>query len=123
MKPISLPKQSAPDPAYLLPWVGTLAVFFMYVLVNVLLFKRVMQLSGDDRPSFTGRTVEDASFQDGLGLIDSESEKQEETPQTMRRVMPEKTRMTSSMVFRHASGRGRNRGRSRPESGAAADRQ
>lgn len=44
MKPISLPKQSAPDPAYLLPWVGTLAVFFMYVLVNALLFKRVMQL-------------------------------------------------------------------------------
>lgn len=44
MKPITLPKQPAPDPAYLLPWAGTLAVFAMYVLVNIWLYERVMQL-------------------------------------------------------------------------------
>ncbi|ALU90229.1 centriolin protein [Herbaspirillum rubrisubalbicans M1] len=44
MKPISLPKQSAPDPAYLLPWTGTLAVFVMYVMINVWLYESVMKL-------------------------------------------------------------------------------
>lgn len=44
MKPVSLPKQSAPDPAYLLPMIGTLAVFAMYMLVNGLLYGRVKEL-------------------------------------------------------------------------------
>jgi hypothetical protein len=44
MKPVSLPKQSAPDPAYLLPMIGTLSVFAMYMLVNGLLYGRVKEL-------------------------------------------------------------------------------
>lgn len=44
MKPVSLHKQSAPDPAYMLPWFGTLAVFAAYLLVNVWLYDRVMEL-------------------------------------------------------------------------------
>ncbi|MDR9834755.1 centriolin protein [Herbaspirillum huttiense] len=44
MKPVSLPKQSAPDPAYVLPMIGTLAVFAMYMLVNGLLYGRVKEL-------------------------------------------------------------------------------
>ncbi len=35
---------AAADPAYLLPWIGTLSVFAVYVLVNLMLFNRVMEL-------------------------------------------------------------------------------
>lgn len=44
MKIANLNKHVAPDPAYLLPWFGTLSVFAMYVLINALAFNRVMEL-------------------------------------------------------------------------------
>ncbi|MFJ3057617.1 hypothetical protein [Herbaspirillum sp. NPDC087042] len=44
MKIATLNKQVAPDPAYILPWFGTLFVFAAYLLVNALMFSRVMEL-------------------------------------------------------------------------------
>ncbi|WP_433691837.1 hypothetical protein [Herbaspirillum seropedicae] len=44
MKSVSMNKPSAGDPVYLAPWLGTLAVFAAYVLVNLWLYQRVMDL-------------------------------------------------------------------------------
>lgn len=44
MKSVSMNKPSAGDPVYLTPWLGTIAVFAAYVLVNLWLYQRVMDL-------------------------------------------------------------------------------
>ena len=58
MKSVSMNKPSAGDPVYLTPWLGTIAVFAAYVLVNLWLYQRVMDLIAHAaNPFFVGVLV------------------------------------------------------------------